>query len=57
MQVELKVNGKSQQADVPAHTLLVQLIREKLQLTGTTVGCDTAQSGPCTVPNNGTAVK
>ena len=57
MQVELKVNGKSQQADVPAHTLLVQLIREKLQLTGTHVGCDTAQCGACTVLMNGHAVK
>ena len=32
MQIELKVNGKTRQADVPPHTLLVQLIRERLQL-------------------------
>jgi len=57
MQVELKINGKSQQLDVPAHTLLVQLLREKLLLTGTHVGCDTAQCGACTVMMNGNAVK
>ena len=57
MQVQLKINGQSQQVDVPAHTLLVQLIREKLQLTGTHVGCDTAQCGACTVLMNGHAVK
>ena len=57
MQVELKINGKSQQLDVPPHTLLVQVIREKLQLTGTHVGCDTAQCGACTVLMNGHAVK
>ena len=57
MQIELKVNGRSQQLDVPAHTLLVQLLREKLLLTGTHVGCDTAQCGACTVMMNGHAVK
>jgi carbon-monoxide dehydrogenase small subunit len=57
MQVELKINGKSQQLDVPAHTLLVQLLREKLLLTGTHVGCDTAQCGACTVMIDGRAVK
>ncbi len=57
MQIELKVNGKTRQADVPPHTLLVQLIRERLQLTGTHVGCDTAQCGACTVLVHGQAVK
>ena len=57
MQIELKVNGKTRQADVPSHTLLVQVIRERLQLTGTHVGCDTAQCGACTVLVNGQAVK
>ncbi len=57
MQVHLKINGTAQQLDVPPHTLLVQLIREKLQLTGTHVGCDTAQCGACTVLMNGHAVK
>lgn len=57
MQIELKVNGKSRQVDAPPHTLLVQIIRERLQLTGTHVGCDTAQCGACTVLVNGQAVK
>lgn len=57
MQVELKVNGKPVSADVPPNTLLVQLLREHLRLTGTHVGCDTAQCGACTVLVNGQAVK
>jgi carbon-monoxide dehydrogenase small subunit len=57
MQFELKVNGKARQVDAPAHTLLVQLIRERLHMTGTHVGCDTAQCGACTVLVNGRSVK
>ena len=57
MQFELKVNGKARQVDALAHTLLVQLIRERLHMTGTHVGCDTAQCGACTVLVNGRAVK
>ncbi len=57
MQVQLKVNGKAQNVDVPANTLLVQVLRESLHLTGTHVGCDTAQCGACTVLMNGRAVK
>ena len=57
MQVQLKVNGKSASVETPPNTLLVQLLREQLQLTGTHVGCDTAQCGACTVIMNGRAVK
>ncbi len=57
MQVQLTVNGKSQSIETAPHTLLVQLLREKLLLTGTHVGCDTAQCGACTVMMNGRAVK
>ena len=57
MKVELKVNGKAVSADVPPNTLLVQFIREPLRLTGTHVGCDTAQCGACTVIANGSAIK
>ena len=57
MQVQLKVNGQNHSADVPANTLLVQMLREQLRLTGTHVGCDTAQCGACTVLVNGRAIK
>ena len=55
--IRLTVNGKAVEASVDPRTLLVQLIRERLQLTGTHVGCDTAQCGACTIHLNGRAVK
>jgi aerobic carbon-monoxide dehydrogenase small subunit len=55
--ISLTVNGKAVAAGVDPRMLLVQLIREHLQLTGTHVGCDTAQCGACTVHLNGRAVK
>jgi aerobic carbon-monoxide dehydrogenase small subunit len=57
MQVQLKVNGKPTSVDVAPHTLLVQVLREHLKLTGTHVGCDTAQCGACTVIRDGRAIK
>jgi carbon-monoxide dehydrogenase small subunit len=57
MQVSLKVNGQAVTVDAPPNTLLVQAIREHLRLTGTHVGCDTAQCGACTVHLNGKAIK
>ena len=57
MQVQFTVNGKTANIDMPDNTLLVQALREKLLLTGTHVGCDTAQCGACTVIMNGRAVK
>jgi carbon-monoxide dehydrogenase small subunit len=57
MQVQLKVNGKALSVETPPNTLLVQVLREQLKLTGTHVGCDTAQCGACTVIMNGRAVK
>jgi carbon-monoxide dehydrogenase small subunit len=57
MQVQLKVNGQTRSADVAPNTLLVQMLRETLRLTGTHVGCDTAQCGACTVMVNGRAIK
>jgi carbon-monoxide dehydrogenase small subunit len=56
-QVSLTVNGKPASADVENRTLLVQLLREKLGLTGTHVGCDTSQCGACVVHVNGTSIK
>ena len=55
--ISLTVNGKAVNASVDPRTLLVHFIRENLQLTGTHVGCDTAQCGACTVHMNGRAVK
>lgn len=57
MQVQMKVNGTSVNIEAPENTLLVQALREQLKLTGTHVGCDTAQCGACTVHLNGRAVK
>ena len=53
----LKVNGKPVTAEVEDRTLLVQLLRENLHLTGTHVGCDTSQCGACVVQVDGKAVK
>jgi len=57
VKVSMKVNGKAVSAEVEERTLLVTLIRESLRLTGTHVGCDTAQCGACTVSMNGKAIK
>jgi len=53
----LSVNGQSVTRDVPPQTLLADFIREHLRLTGTHIGCDTAQCGACTVHVDGRAVK
>ena len=55
--LSLTVNGKQVTKHVDPRTLLVQFLREQLQLTGTHVGCDTAQCGACTVHMNGRAIK
>ena len=57
LKVSMKVNGKAVSAEVEERTLLVSFIRENLRLTGTHVGCDTAQCGACTVHMNGKAIK
>ena len=53
----LQVNGRPVSVDVEPRTLLAQLLREHLRLTGTHIGCDTGQCGACTVHLNGRAVK
>jgi carbon-monoxide dehydrogenase small subunit len=55
--LSMRVNGKSVSADVDPSTLLVTFLRQHLQLTGTHVGCDTAQCGACTVHVGGRAIK
>ncbi len=57
MKVSLEVNGRAVSADVEARTLLVDLLRKNLRLTGTHVGCDTSQCGACVVHVDGRAVK
>jgi carbon-monoxide dehydrogenase small subunit len=56
-QVTLTVNGKTSTVEVEGRTLLVELLREKLRLTGTHVGCDTSQCGACVVHVDGESVK
>jgi len=56
-QVTLTVNGRQHTVEVEGRTLLVELLREKLRLTGTHVGCDTSQCGACVVQVDGKSVK
>ena len=55
--IQLTVNGTARELDVEPRRLLVQALREDLDLTGTHVGCDTSQCGACTVHVDGHAVK
>jgi carbon-monoxide dehydrogenase small subunit len=55
--VSMTVNGKSVSAEVESRTLLVQMLRDKLGMTGTHVGCDTSQCGACVVHVDGKSVK
>lgn len=55
--LNLMVNGTAVSLTVDPRTLLAQVLREQLHLTGTHIGCDTAQCGACTVQINGRAVK
>ena len=57
IKISMTVNGKPVTAEVEPRTLLVSLLRDQLRLTGTHIGCDTAQCGACTVHMNGKAVK
>jgi carbon-monoxide dehydrogenase small subunit len=55
--VKVTVNGKPHALEVEPRMLLVEMLREPLDLTGTHVGCDTTYCGACTVLMNGAAVK
>ena len=57
MDVSLTVNGATHDVDVEPRTLLVDVLRDGLGLTGTKVGCDTGECGACTVHLDGAAVK
>ncbi len=55
--VRIRVNGEQREAMVEPRTLLVEFLREQLNLTGTHIGCDTTYCGACTVLLNGRTVK
>jgi aerobic carbon-monoxide dehydrogenase small subunit len=55
--LRLNVNGRAISVDAAPETLLIELLRGPLGLTGTHAGCDTAQCGACTVELDGQAVK
>ena len=57
VRVRIKVNGKAYSREIEPRTLLVQFLREELNLTGTHIGCDTSYCGACTVLLNGRSVK
>ncbi len=57
MDISFTLNGRETAVDVPPATLLVELLRERLGLTGTHVGCDTSQCGACVVHVDGQAIK
>ena len=57
VKLSLTVNGRAVSADIEPRTLLINLLRDELRLTGAHIGCDTAQCGACTVHLNGRAVK
>jgi carbon-monoxide dehydrogenase small subunit len=55
--IALEINGKHRVVEVEPRTLLVEMLREQLRLTGTHVGCDTSQCGACTVWVDGKSIK
>lgn len=55
--IQVSVNGKKHALEVEPRMLLVELLREQLDLTGTHIGCDTSFCGACTVLLNGAPVK
>ncbi len=57
MRMNLTINGHSHDVDAPAASLLVDVLRDNLGLTGTHIGCDTSQCGACNVLVDGAAVK
>ncbi|WP_439534450.1 (2Fe-2S)-binding protein [Polymorphobacter sp.] len=57
MKISLTLNGQPQEAEAPSATLLVELLRDHLSLTGTHIGCDTSQCGACNVLLDGAVVK
>ena len=57
IRVRIRVNGEAREAMVEPRTLLVEFLRDHLNLTGTHIGCDTTYCGACTVIMDGRTVK
>ena len=57
MNIQVSVNGKTQEKEVDPRLLLVHFLRDDLGLTGTKIGCDTSQCGACVVKMDGKTVK
>ena len=57
VKINININNKAYSEEVGANTLLVELLRDKLGLTGTHVGCDTSQCGACVIHVDGDSVK
>ena len=57
MQMTLTINGQDHSVEAPAATLLVEVLRDQLGLTGTHIGCDTSQCGACNVLIDGVSAK
>ena len=57
MKFNAEINGQHVELDISANTLLVDLIRDNLHLTGTHVGCDSSQCGACTVLVDNQSIK
>lgn len=55
--ISIRVNGNQERIEVENRTLLIELLREKLELTGAHVGCDTGQCSSCVVHLNGRSVE
>ena len=57
LQISVTINGETHSSEVESRLLLVEYLRDTLNMTGTHVGCDTSSCGACTVILNGSAVK
>ena len=57
VKINININNKAYNEEVDDNTLLVELLRDKLDLTGTHVGCDTSQCGACVIHVDGDSVK
>jgi len=55
--IKITINEKNYEKNIQANTLLIDFLREELNLTGSHIGCDTSQCGACMVLHNKSAIK